>query len=285
MPYYLCFTFLLFFSFLPHICPNIVPSNKPKQPVFPYNLQHPSQTYTLPKTLNEISGLSAFNDDLVFCVQDEKGVLYSYNLDQQKITNSYKFAEKGDYEGLCLQNDNVWIVRSDGTLFKIKNFTNTDKKTSVKTYKTKLKQQHNIEGLCFDAHQNRLLLAAKGNNETDSQTKSIYAFDLNNKNLQKTPIITLNISDIEAMTYQKDSRNFAPSGIAIHPINQHIYILASQGKALAVFTPKGQLTHLVKLDTSLFQQPEGITFLPNGKLLIANEAKNQKATILQFNTF
>ena len=106
-----------------------------------------------------------------------------------------------------------------------------------------------------------------------------------NKNLQKTPIITLNISDIEAMTYQKDSRNFAPSGIAIHPINQHIYILASQGKALAVFTPKGQLTHLVKLDTSLFQQPEGITFLPNGKLLIANEAKNQKATILQFNTF
>ena len=66
---------------------------------------------------------------------------------------------------------------------------------------------------------------------------------------------------------------FAPSGIAIHPISKNIYIIASKGKTLCVFSPKGDILHLQNLDAEIYTQPEGIMFFENGDMMIASEGE------------
>ena len=44
----------------------------------------------------------------------------------------------------------------------------------------------------------------------------------------------------------------------------------------------GLLNAVYPLDKTMFRQPEGITFMPNGNLLISNEAKGSTANILIF---
>ena len=50
-----------------------------------YNLSSPTKTYTLPATLNEISGITILNNNEIACVQDELGIIYIYDLKEGKI--------------------------------------------------------------------------------------------------------------------------------------------------------------------------------------------------------
>ncbi len=76
--------------------------------------------------------------------------------------------------------------------------------------------------------------------------------------------------------------SFQPSAIAIHPITGNLYILASVGKSLAVFSKQGKMLSLVRLNSKIHAQPEGICFSPDGTLYIVNEGKDGKGIILKF---
>ncbi|MCE9539851.1 MAG: hypothetical protein K8R85_11630, partial [Bacteroidetes bacterium] len=76
--------------------------------------------------------------------------------------------------------------------------------------------------------------------------------------------------------------NFRPSAISVHPFSHLIYILSSSDKLLLVMNEKGNIIHLFALDPVLFNKAEGITFLPNGDMLISNEAQKGKPTLLKF---
>jgi hypothetical protein len=43
-------------------------------------------------------------------------------LNVNKITQQHTFGLKGDYEGITLVNDLLYVLRSDGVLFEIKNY-------------------------------------------------------------------------------------------------------------------------------------------------------------------
>jgi len=52
--------------------------------------------------------------------------------------------------------------------------------------------------------------------------------------------------------------------------------------SLAVLDRDGRIDGYALLSPTLFRQPEGMTFLPDGTLIIANEAAGAKATLLRF---
>jgi hypothetical protein len=53
---------------------------------------------------------------------------------------------------------------------------------------------------------------------------------------------------------------------------------------LFVFNYEGGIKNIFLLNPLLFRQPEGITFLENGDLLISNEGQSKSpATLLRFN--
>jgi len=237
--------------------------------------------WDLPDELKEISGLAYLDDQRFACVQDEEGTVYIYNTANKAIERKIPFAGTGDFEGLALVDKTAWVVRSDGHLYEISGLSG--EKPVVKEYDTPLTEQHNVEGLCYDAANNRLLLAIKDAEPGGENYKGIYAFDLATKKMPGEPAykIDLDHSLLQDDKGKKKAGAIMPSAITIHPSTKELFITDGRKSKLLVLDNKGDVKQLYKLDKQSFAQPEGITFTPAGELFISNEGPKQPANILK----
>jgi len=269
---------------------------------FPYALENPDKNYKLPSYLEEISGLSYYSEEKLACIQDEKANIYILKLGKKLDISKYDFGKDGDYEGIAIVKKTAYVIRNDGRIFRVRDFTKDDIKT--KQYKTPLSDKNDTEGLEFDQLSNSLLIACKGspsikNEDSHSGNRAVYRFDLDNKELAKKPFLLINLDKLDnykdessftkfsrqlAKTFRlADSKTpFQPSGIAIHPLNGDIYLISSIGKLLIVMNRSGKILYIHDLDANLFRQPEGICFSPSGVLYISNEGQGGKGYILKF---
>ena len=92
--------------------------------LIPYDLGAPSAKYILPGCLTEISGISYYSPDKIACIQDEKGFIYLYDVKSKKIASTCKFGNSGDYEDIAVVGDTAYVLRSDGVIFRVEDFTN-----------------------------------------------------------------------------------------------------------------------------------------------------------------
>ncbi len=272
-------------------------NNRYSKEQFQYKLSAPQKSYILPTVLNEISGLTALSQDKIACVQDEAETIFIYDLEKEVISKEHSSSIAGDYEELALVGNTMYLLRSDGVLIEYFNYTSSPVKTE---YKLNLPSANN-EGLCYDKKNNRLLIAAKSKTAKEVESKAIrliYGFDLKSKTLLANPVFKLDINKIEAEAIKRDisipkrtikktgkevsSFNFRPSAIAIHPFENSIYILSASDKLLLIIDNKGAILSLFELNHTLFNKAEGIAFLPNGDMLISNEAQDKKPTLLKF---
>lgn len=273
--------------------------NNIKSAVFEYNLSKPTKSFVLPVALNEISGITTLGQNEIACVQDEIGTIFIYDLTKETIIKEYPSKLIGDFEEIALVGNTMYLLRSDGVLIEHLNYSKLS--SEKKEYSLHLPSTNN-EGLCYDKRNNRLLIAAKskaGKGNENKDIRLVYGFDLKNKILSKEPIFKLSIDKIEEKaraveipipmrTIKKTKKevsdfNFRPSAIAVHPFSHLIYILSSSDKLLLIMNEKGIIIHLFALDPVLFNKAEGITFLPDGDMLISNEAQKGKPTLLKFN--
>jgi len=269
---------------------------------FPYQMQKPEKVIDLPDELNEISGLGFYKKNKLAGVQDEKGMIYIIDVARQQVVRKIKFAKKGDYEGIEIIDHTAWVLESNGTLYRVKDFEDEDK-INVKKYKTALSKRNNAEGLGFSKQENRLLIACKGypflKNKKGKHKKAVYGFDVQEKELIEKPLFTIRLDAIkkhigysrmaqtgdELLSFLDPAEgdvSFQPSGIAIHPQSGNIYLLASVGKLLVVLNNDGAILAVIQLDKTDFGQPEGICFDDKGILFISNEGRSGKATLLKF---
>jgi uncharacterized protein YjiK len=258
--------------------------NSTQNGIFPYNLEKPDYSVFLPFEIEEISGLSYLKDDILASIQDEKGVIYTLDFTKEEIVQELKFGKNGDYEGVEIAGEYIYAVISDGMLYKTRlDATNTD----TEVFDTPLSSKNDVEGLAYDAANNRLLLACKGMSGIEHDkpgSRAIYAFDLSTNQLLDEPVFLIETQAVNKLleaTFRQS--HYRPSGIAVHPITGQIYIVASVGKVLIVLNKNGSIEAVNPLPSSLYKQPEGICFAPNGDMFISNEGKGGKATILRFN--
>src|SRR4030095_1426412 len=141
--------------------------------------------WEMPKELKEISGLSYIDDKRFACVQDEVGTIFIYNIASSSVEKRIPFGAVGDYEGLAVVGETVWVLRADGKLFEVSNINAA--KPVVKEYGTHLTMKQDSEGLCYDKKNNRLLIAIKGVEPDTEDYKGIYAFDLAAKKMDPQP--------------------------------------------------------------------------------------------------
>ena len=248
-----------------------------------YDLMNPDKIMRLPHELEEISGLSYFRDSIVVAVQDERGKLYFYDYNKQKLLDDFSFGNDGDYEGVELVDKMIYAVKSNGVIYIID--VNTKE---IKSVKTRLKTRNNVEGLAYDAEKNQLILACKGSpslSKQDKKGRSFYAYNLNKQQLIKKPLFNVTKKEIASFLgkrYEKKINEFKPSGVAVHPITGHVYILAHGGKWLLKLNRSYDIIGVSSLKSKLFRQPEGICFAPNGDLLISNEGDGGRGTLLYY---
>lgn len=258
-----------------------------------YNLHQPDKKYFLPYVLEEISGLSYYKNDIVACIQDESGKIYFYNLANEEMVHTSTFEYGGDYEGIEIVNDKVFIVKSDGDLFVTPLDFRTEKRQAERI-KTKFKSKNDIEGLGFDPKLNALLLVTKDDagidDEKDRDSKGVYAFYLDKMKLDKDALFIITRKEREEFFKSNNPENryddkrllFKPSGIAVHPIDGDYYVLASVGKLLMVLSPDGSIKASHPIKPGILGQPEGICFAPDGTMYIASEGDGDRGYILKY---
>ena len=267
---------------------------------FPYDVSKPSETFNLDPNLREISGLTISpNSAQLACLQDESGQLFYIDKETGQATPSVIFQNSGDFEGIEFVKDTLWATTSKGKLFKVWNLSKTP--FDVQIFKIESLKNANIEGLGYDKLNHRLLLSAKGDKNDGASERTVWAFDLHNQTPSVKKDFDIQLIDFQAFLKTKTDNSYAkltkdyvespsqkgfefgPSGIAVHPINGHIYLVSATNRTLVVLSAEGKILDMTKLDKTLLPQPEGLCFDAEGMMYISNEAKdNLTASLLVF---
>lgn len=270
------------------------------QSAFPYNLNEPDRSMQMPELLKEISGLSmGYNDKYLLAVQDESGILFVIDQATGSIKRKIPFGKLGDYEGVEIVGKDVYILKNTGTLTRIQDVDNNTQETE--SFNTFLDKDNDVEGLGYDAAQQRLLLACKGkagNSPALQNRKAIYAFNLSTKTLDTLPILTIGQAEVQKylQAHAKEPRlekvqeffadpnafEFSPSAIAVHPLTGHLYLLSAVGNIFMAINFAGEVVYLEKLKGKVHQQPEGLCFDSKGGLFISNEAKDEMPGMIYY---
>ncbi len=238
----------------------------------PYNFEEPTEKYILPDKLKEISGLSYYKNNQLVCVNDEQGKIFIYDITEKRIVDKIPFGKDGDYEGVEVVGDEVFVLKSNGKLkgFKIGEAFEREIDCSEP-------EVIEYEGLGYDPKSKYLLLVAKERVKDVDDKKMIYAYDFDRKVLFKHIAIPQ-----EQVKDEANGTDFKPSGIAVHPKTGQTFIIASSGKKLLILSEKGQKEALISLNPKVYRQPEGICFSPDGQLFISSEGKDGDGYILRF---
>ena len=261
-----------------------------------YQLREPDETFELPGKLDEISGLTISPDGVhLIAIDDEDGELYFVSKKSGKLKSEVDFWRDGDYEGIEVVGDRIFVVKSKGTIYEITEVGGDGQQTTV--HRTFLSETNNVEGLAYDAPNNRLLLGCKGkagDGDHFQQKKAIYGFDLATNKLDPEPVVLIDQDRIQTYLeltpalreYEKLTEffdpdggefSFSPSGIAIEPGTGNLFVTSSVGKMLLVMRPDGEIVYLEKLKKKVHRQPEGIVFDSDGTLYISNEERGDDA--------
>ncbi len=265
-----------------------------------YNFKSPDVTVMMPYVLHEISGITFVDPSTLVCIQDEKGILFFYDIIKSEISKQKEFYAKGDYEGIARTEDTIYVLRSDGVIYEIADFKSAD--IIVTPFKTEIPSKDN-EGLCYDVESDMLLIACKdnpGKGDLSKDNRYIFGFDLASKSMIMEPVFTFDIDGLKEFARTnnidlplKNSKKglavetdlkFRASGIAIHPVTGKLYLLSAEDHLLFIFDKSGTVQQMIRLNPVIFNQPEGITFLENGDMFISNEGPGKgPATLLRFN--
>lgn len=241
-----------------------------------YNFSEPEKTYHLPEILVEISGIAVLNETHIFCIQDEAGIVFNYNLQNEELVNMYRFTDVGDFEDVTIVDDEVNILRSDGTVFNL-NYNNYNGKSDSRILPLNCM---NVEGLFYDKTKNQFLIACK--DQLINQGSALrHIYSLTNNDVAQPEIeIIVDFNEINAIFKKQYSGinakviEFNPSSVSVHPITGEIYILSASDRLLAVYNDK-QLKTIYPLAEELFYKPEGISFSQNGDMYISSEGNKK----------
>lgn len=239
----------------------------------------PAWHAALPPALEEISGLACTTDGRVFAHNDERGKIYHIDAHTGKILKSFSIGlhtVHDDFEGLCIVGDTFYLSTSKGDIYT---FREGDDGTRVPytVHNTSLGKQYELEGLCYDPLTQTLLLPAKDiKKKKKHNRRPIFSFLLTTKTLDQTPRFVLQDDDID----NTPNGEFNPSSIEYNPATDTFFLLAAQGHAILELSQAGEILHQSALDSELFPQPEGITFTPDGTLILCSEASDTHPAII-----
>jgi uncharacterized protein YjiK len=262
-----------------------------------YALPKPTATYSLPAELTEISGLTDIDARTIASVQDEIGTDFSVDLRSGRVTRRTKFGPPGDYEGVTQVDGILWVLRSDGLLIEL---VARDENLDVGRELQLDIGHEDMEGLGYDSDRGVILVAPKDSPGVDRvQRNQRRVFEVDPATGQQNALPAL-LTTVDRLIEEAEQAGIALptrstrngrervdlkvrfSSIAVHPRTQQLYALSAVDGAVLVFDRLGKLRAAHFFDSVELPQLEGMTFLPNGDLVIASEGVDSPSRIQVF---
>jgi uncharacterized protein YjiK len=236
----------------------------------PYRFDRPTARFELPRALRETSALTVLDEAHVAMVEDESGILFVVSVATGEVTRRVPFGPPGDYEGVEKAGDRLFVLRADGALLELSGWQG--QRATARTFATGLGAGAcDAEGLGYDAQRDRLLIACK--EEADGKS-AVHAFDLRANALAPRPVFALGRDEVPG------KGKVRPSALAVHPLTGDVVVLASKRESLVLVGPDGSMRGAWSIEEAGFEQPEGLTFLPSGDVLISSEAGGGEPAVL-----
>ncbi|MEO7923376.1 MAG: SdiA-regulated domain-containing protein [Chitinophagaceae bacterium] len=246
-----------------------------------YNFSVPDEKMELGKQLHEISGMAYIpGKNVILSENDEKGDIFMVDFkNKNENTGKVKFGGKSDYEDIVHTDTAEYILVSTGAVVQV---DTKDSLFSTQEYLLGIEGENEFEAMYMDADRKTMILLCKQCDHEKDEIRAAYRFDPSTKTFSVAPAYTIDIKEIQKIL-NDDKAEFKPSAAGINPVTGKLFIVASVGKLLVIADKSGKVEEVFRLDPVLFNQPEGLTFAPNGDLYISNEGGEGIATILKFN--
>jgi uncharacterized protein YjiK len=236
----------------------------------------------LNRQLREISGITVTERGRLLAHDDEKGIIYGIDAMTGSILSRFRLGRTmviEDFEDIAAVGEHLYLVTSDGRLFFFREGSDEDR-VEYNVIRTSLTRTNNVEGLCYDRDAKALLLACKDSPGRGFPGKrAVYSYSLVTQRIDPVPRLLI---DEKALRGQFAGKVFKPSAIARHPLRFTYFILSSEGRSLLELDGTGRVLGLQRLNPKIHPQPEGLTFLPNGDMLICDEGKKSGKLTVYF---
>jgi hypothetical protein len=233
--------------------------------------------WELPRRLREISGLAMTRDHRLIAHNDEAAVIFEIDYGNGDIVKEFRLADVGDpvaddFEGIAVADGRIYLVTSDGRLYECSE-GEADEAVLFTVYTTGIGRDCEIEGLAFDEGARELLLMCK-----DPRTEfllgrvALYRWSIDDRRLRDDPPTVIPVRDFAGHI---GANRYRPSGIERHPASGNYFVVAARQNAIAEVTPAGQVLGVRRFEAPWHRQLEGVTFTPDGALIVADEGGRQ----------
>lgn len=244
-----------------------------------YDLTNP-KVLKLPGELDEISGLAYYpKDTSVFAIIDEDAILFKIPLKDPRHLQTWIFGDKEDYEDLVLKENTFYVLVSKGDVKKLR-FESGKLLVDEIQFPDGKKSKNEFESLIVDSISQKLQLICKNCLLDKKSRVTVYSVSDSTNAYDTAHVIKLN-----SLEEKLGADKFAlrVSGSAVHPLTKDIYMVSSIEKLLVVYDSTYNLKSANFLDPEIYKQPEGITFTPEGDMIISNESAGKgPANLLLF---
>lgn len=236
----------------------------------------------LPDDLDEISGIAWYENELLG-IEDESSIIFRIDPKTGKILKKKKFEKNRDIEDILVKSDTAWVLRSNGNLYRIANFKAEERETVI--FEFPIREIRDMEAIVADINEPFVWIFCKVCEWDEGPDRaSIFKFDLRTMEFDSLPERVIEKKQLSGLISDKELNNLKiqPSAAAVHPLTKEYFLLSSTGKWLMTLDRNMSPKSVYPLNRTLFKQPEGITFAPDGTLFISNEAADGRANLLIF---
>lgn len=242
-----------------------------------YNFSQPVKR-VLSEDLNEISGLYFLHQDSsIITLNDEEGKFYRLDLKGKLLGKAFKFAKKSDFEDLTTDGRYWYAIKSDGEVYRVSGAFTDQVETRTFPF---TEAGWEFESIFFDAARQQLVTLSKIPKSYSQGRIPAFVLDTASGAFRFDSSYSPDTTSILSLTGKK-KWECKPTAAAIHPLTGELYILSVHDRLLLTMKD-GKVNGVYPLHKTTFRQPEGIAFMPNGDLLISNEAQESTANILLF---
>ena len=238
----------------------------------------PLAQWLLPHALQEISGLGLTRDGRLLVHGDERGQVWEIDYRRGVLVKRFALGKgtlKGDFEGITIAHDLVFLLNSNGKLYEFHEGAD-DAHVDFKVHDTGLKKQCEFEGVAFDPALNALVLACKQVYDKDLRDALvIYRWSLSSDSAARLSRLTVPLDSVIGTNGWK---HLHPSDITIDPLTGNYVLIASEENALVAITPAGAVVFARPLP-GRDHHAEGVAITKDSILLVSHEGGQGMATI------